>query len=92
MPVFVAGQTVGSAAPTVTVDNALKAGSYRFQLVVLDDSGNASAPALLLVTVREPSPPPPPPSFRLDPNIFRTQPGRVVNPVTPPIIPTKIIR
>jgi hypothetical protein len=94
MAVFVAGQIVASAVPSVSVDNALKPGSYRFQLVVVDDSGNASAPAMLGVTVRDPSPPPPPPPpgpVRIDPNIFRLQPIKVLNPTTPPIIP-KIIR
>lgn len=52
MPVLTAGKTVRSAKPTLLVENAFKPGAYRFELVVVDDAGNVSAPASLTVTVR----------------------------------------
>lgn len=42
---------VSSSRPELLVENRLKAGTYRFQLVVVDDSGNESRPALLALRV-----------------------------------------
>jgi hypothetical protein len=38
---------------TIEIDatNPMKSGQYRFQLVVVDDAGNKSGPALLTVTI-----------------------------------------
>jgi hypothetical protein len=89
MPEFAVGKEVVSAAPMVSVDNPLRPGSYRFQLVVIDDSGNASAPAFVSVSVQQPSPPPPPPStgVKFNPQILATTPIRLN-----PNIPIKNIR
>jgi len=85
MAVFVPGQEIRSDAPTLVVDGGLRPGSYRFQLVVVDDSGNASAPAFLSMTVQDAPPPPPPPSGpRIDPRIFTNilKTGGILNPKT----------
>ena len=39
--------------PNVLVENQLPPGSFRFQLVCVDEAGNESAPAELTVNVRE---------------------------------------
>jgi hypothetical protein len=54
MPVFEVDKAVASTKPTVTVENRLPAGRFRFQLVCIDDAGNASEPAQITVTVRQP--------------------------------------
>jgi len=83
MAVFVPGQEIRSDSPTMVVDSGLKPGTYRFQLVVVDDSGNVSAPAFLSMTVQDSAPPPPPPT-RLDPRIFTNilKTGGILNPKT----------
>lgn len=48
---FVIGQPVTTDTPQVLVDAGLKAGRHRFQLVVVDGSGNASKPAEVVVQV-----------------------------------------
>ncbi|NJD11915.1 MAG: hypothetical protein FIB01_16220 [Gemmatimonadetes bacterium] len=60
MPILVEGQTVRGRAPTLAVENRLEPGAYRFRLVVIDDEGNASAPAELVVRVVEALRPEPP--------------------------------
>lgn len=70
MPVLTPGQPVTQDEPLLLVENKLKPGSYRFQLVVADDSGLESDPAEMVVTVLEPVAPPPTPT--------PTGPGRVV--------------
>lgn len=50
---FVPNQPVVTADPAVTVDAGLTVGSHEFQLVVVDDSGNRSQPARLVVRVLE---------------------------------------
>jgi hypothetical protein len=83
MAAFVPGQEIRSDAPIMVVDAGLKPGTYRFQLVVVDDSGNASAPAFLSMTVQAAAPPPPPPSGpRFDPRIFTNvlKSGGLLNP------------
>ena len=52
MPVLATGRMVRSAQPTLLVENAFEPGGYRFQLVCVDDAGNASEPAQITVTVR----------------------------------------
>jgi hypothetical protein len=54
MPTFaIGGRPVLTSTPTVQVDN-LAAGPHVFQLVVVDDSGNASKPASVTVNVVSP--------------------------------------
>lgn len=48
---FVQGRAVKTAEPTVTVDAGLPLGTHRFQLVVLTDTGQQSAPAFASVAV-----------------------------------------
>jgi hypothetical protein len=61
----------------VLVENPLSPGQHRFELVVVDDSDNASAPAQLVVTVLNPPPPPPTPTGgggRVGPRLDVVQP------------------
>ncbi len=58
MPVLSVGQPLESKAPVLLVENKLAVGQHRFSLVVVDDSGNESAPDVLVVTVRRPGVPP----------------------------------
>ena len=57
MATFTPGQPVITDGPTVQVDvtpqNQLRPGRHRFQLVVTDDSGNNSEPAVVEVIVRD---------------------------------------
>lgn len=55
MPELSPGKPVTSKTPELLVENKFDAGLYRFELVVIDDSGLESAPAELVVTVGEPS-------------------------------------
>jgi hypothetical protein len=52
---FVTGQTITTTEPTVEVtvspSDPLSPGQHRFQLVVRDDAGNESAPALVEIVV-----------------------------------------
>lgn len=54
---FKPGQTVTTQTPTVEVtvnpSSPLPPGRHRFELVVLDDSGNASAPDQVDIIVRD---------------------------------------
>jgi hypothetical protein len=63
MALFMSGNTVSSADPTIVVENLLQAGNWTFRLVCVDDAGNESEPADLTVIVREPT--------RINPDIFR---------------------
>jgi len=74
MTTLVAGQVFSSASPTLVVDNKLNVGRYTFQLVVVDDEGNLSAPRQLVVTVN----PADVPTRR------RRTPPRTPTPPTPP--------
>jgi hypothetical protein len=60
MTTLIAGQPFITRTPTVLVENTLTVGTWIFQLVVVDDDGNQSAPQQLSVTV-EPARRPPPP-------------------------------
>lgn len=57
MPVFAPNQPIKTDQPTVevTIDaaNTLPVGVHTFQLVVTDDSGNVSQPALVEIVVRD---------------------------------------
>jgi hypothetical protein len=79
MAILATGRTVASAQPTLLVENRLEPGSYRFQLVCVDDAGNASAPALLTVTVQR--------RIVIRPEIPRER--IVVEPVGPRVTPIR---
>lgn len=51
MATFAPGQTIKTREPTITVDAGLGIGTHRFQLVVLTDTGQTSAPAVVAVQV-----------------------------------------
>jgi hypothetical protein len=55
--VFQAGTKVETADPvvevTVSVDRPIPVGSHRFQLVVQDESGNLSDPAVVTVIIKD---------------------------------------
>ena len=57
MPVFALNQPIVTDQPTVQVtidaNNTLSVGVHTFQLVVTDDSGNVSQPALVEIVVRD---------------------------------------
>jgi hypothetical protein len=57
MAKFIANSPINTKDPTIPVDvtaaDALPLGANRFQLVVVDDSGNESAPTILDVIVRD---------------------------------------
>ncbi len=57
MPEFRTGVPIETADPvvevTVTPTSPLAAGRHQFQLVVVDDSGNASTPSVVEVIVRD---------------------------------------
>ncbi|MEE9432863.1 MAG: hypothetical protein V3V15_01315 [Sphingorhabdus sp.] len=52
MPRLVPNRMHKSAKPELLVENRLKAGKYRFRLVVVDGAGNQSNPTELEVTVK----------------------------------------
>ena len=57
MPIFAPNQPIKTDVPTVevTIDatNTLPVGVHTFQLIVTDDSGNDSQPALVEIVVRD---------------------------------------
>lgn len=53
------GVPVTQPSPQLLVENRFAPGTYRFQLVVIDDAGTRSAPALLTLTVTQPMVRPP---------------------------------
>lgn len=69
MAVFKLREPLRTTEPSVTVDAGLPAGRYRFQLVVVDESGNQSEPQETIVTVVQRTTPPTGPGGQ--PNIFR---------------------
>ena len=90
MPRLAAGRPFSSRTPSVKVENRLAPGSYRFQLVVIDNAGNKSAPAHITVKVVE--------RRQIDRNILRRRTDirdalgrRIVTPIRPlrPIRPPR---
>ncbi|MDT8760248.1 hypothetical protein MZO42_16225 [Sphingomonas psychrotolerans] len=67
------GKAFSSAQPTLVVENVLALGRHLFQLVVVDDSGNESAPVDLVISVEKPtkSDPTPPGPRTPDPESLR---------------------
>ena len=85
MAQFSFGQTVPTPQPTITVENHLDPGAYRFRLVVIDNDHNPSAPTELIVRIVQTAPPPVTPTT-LPPHITIIPPVVVPHP-TPPIGP-----
>jgi|GEM_PF-1724833 len=54
MAVFTPNTPITTRVPEVAVENKLAPGRYRFQLVVEDEQGNLSQPAIQVVTVIRP--------------------------------------
>lgn len=52
MPVLVAGRPVEQREPVLVVQNRFEPGVHRFALVVVDDSGIESEPAVIAVAMR----------------------------------------
>jgi hypothetical protein len=70
MPIFQPNQPVETTEPFVRVETSnLQPGTYRFQLVVIDATGVASAPDEVTITIRR----------RLG-DIVIPPGGRIVNP------------
>jgi hypothetical protein len=55
MSVFTPGQTIVTKEPVVAVDAGLGPGFLRFQLVVVNERGVASLPAVLTVEIPKPT-------------------------------------
>lgn len=56
MPVLQQNRPVVSTEPRLVVQNLLPPGQHRFELVVVDEHGRASAPDVWVVTVQAPGP------------------------------------
>lgn len=52
MATFVRGQPITTREPTIRVDAGLAVGVHRFQLVVLTDTGQKSAPVVAEVSIQ----------------------------------------
>ncbi len=75
------GKPFSTTEPKVVVENALPIGLHLFQLVVVDDSGNVSAPVELAVSVQKQVPrptPETPPTRQPDPTSLRG--SQTINP------------
>jgi hypothetical protein len=88
MVTLIPGKPVTVDTPELLVENQLPEGSYRFQMVAIDDAGNESGPAEIVVTVRAPVRPP---IFTtINPAVLSTvttvKPTVVATPVTPKIV------
>lgn len=79
MPVLTPEKTITQSEPQLAVSNRFAPGRYRFRLSVVDNAGNESTPAELVVSVGEPSRPDP----VFDPRIDIRLRDRII-PVTPP--------
>src|SRR5579884_2821109 len=53
MATFAPNTPITTRVPEVAVENKLAPGQYRFQLVVEDEQGNLSQPAIHVITVRK---------------------------------------
>lgn len=84
MAKFVIGQPITTTTPEVVVDAGLKTGAHRFQLVVVDSSGNTSKPAEVVVQVG----PLPAPTITVVAQPVRLTPTRPTPPVRP-VRPTR---
>jgi hypothetical protein len=88
MASFVIGQPVTTAQSSVVVDAGLKPGFHRFQLVVVDDGGQASKPDEAVVEVAARLIPG---EISVTPVVLNPDPiGRVVNPtIVSPLRPLR---
>jgi hypothetical protein len=86
MPVLSTNKPVRSPKPLLLVENQLDPGRYRFALVVVDDSQNASVPDEIIVVVRDRPVRP----FPIDPAVV-VRPEGVLRP-DPVVPPGRIIR
>ncbi len=89
MPVLTAGTALRSRVPTVTVENKLDAGSWRFRLTVVDDAGNESDPAELVVTVVQARTPVTPVGTTTGPVLRDTGIRDTVQPTTTTVTPVR---
>ncbi len=81
---FALNQPFETDQPEVDVDPGLPPGTYRFQLVVVNQAGRRSAPATVTITVRPRTITPP---VVVDPRlgaVVTPVGGAVTRPVTPP--------
>lgn len=53
MPILQRNTPIETSTPSLRIENDLAPGRYRVQLVVIDDEGHASAPAIHTITVVE---------------------------------------
>lgn len=51
MAKFEPNKPIETREPVIEVDPGLRPGRYRFQLVVVDDEGNQSLPATVVVSI-----------------------------------------
>ena len=87
MASFVIGQPLTTTEPRVVVDAGLKPGLHRFQLVVVDDGGQASKPDEAVVEVAARLIP----GEVVTPVVLNPDPiGRVVNPTI--VAPLRTLR
>lgn len=80
MPAIREGQTIAQRDPLLKVTSRLKAGRHLFRLVVVDEAGNPSDPAELVVTVRPPGPDRPDRPERPERPGRPNRPGRPIRP------------
>jgi hypothetical protein len=85
MPALSPNKVIRSEKPDLLVENPFEPGIYRFSLVVLDDSDNASIPTEIVVHVREKTIAP------RDPSIF-VRPDRIIRPIDTGPIGETILR
>lgn len=55
MPSIAPNQTIEQSSAELRISNKLPVGKHRFELVVIDDAGQASDPASVTVTILEPA-------------------------------------
>jgi len=86
MPVLAPGVVTRSRTPALVVENRLEAGTWRFRLTVVDDTGVESAPAELVVRVVEPRRPTDPivrPTEPFRPTDIRVAEPQAIRPIRP---------
>jgi hypothetical protein len=88
MAILVPDTPLAQRDPRLAVENRLPVGEWRFRLEVVDDAGNVSAPAHLVVTVRRAVPPGPLDPVRPDPPVVDPLRPRPV--ITDPVRPEPV--
>ena len=79
MPVLVQGKTIEQREPVLVVQNRFEPGVHRFSLVVVDDRGSESEPAVIAITLRR--------ALVIDPVRPPIVDTRIDLPVRPPVPP-----